>query len=168
MKSWGLGLIGLGAFIALVALVVMPSTVSTEEMTTLPYTGSVIGSGRYTETYNMPRAQLREMVFHGGGFVFLAGIVLLVGGMLEERIARLPRARSGAAHVTGDPAPSSFEPRRSNEANGSAEDERHAAAPVYDHAAAQSEAIRNKEMAAWVFSAFVVIALLVFSITQIY
>ena len=89
MRNWGVAFALLGALAAIAALAFMRSSVSTEEMTTLPYTGTTIGSGRFVETYNLARAQLREMVFQGGGILFLAGIVLLVGASIGERLRSL-------------------------------------------------------------------------------
>ncbi|WP_179043586.1 hypothetical protein [Sphingobium lactosutens] len=134
MKNWGMGLIALGAIIAAVALFVLPSTISQEEMTTLPYTGSVIGSGRFTETYNLPRAQIRELALHAGSVLFLGGILLFVGGTLEERI----RA-TGSASVTVDTEAS----------DGIGQVESVQAIPPYIHPDPE-EAARNKTIAAWV------------------
>ncbi|MFB0875480.1 MULTISPECIES: hypothetical protein [unclassified Sphingobium] len=94
-----------GVVIAAIALLLMPSTVSMEDMTTLSYTGSVIGTGRFIETYNMPRAQLREMVFQGGGLLFLAGIVLLAAGTIQEALSALI-SRTGRGGGEGDDAAS--------------------------------------------------------------
>ena len=158
MKNWGIALILLGGFAAIVALTVLPSTVSSEEMTALPYTGSVIGSGRYTETYNMPRAQLRELIFHGGGFVFLAGILLFVGGTVEERL------RSAGLRLA--------EPMGSQEGRNSTPDAPAdatlPAAPIYDFEAAEAAAIKNKEMVAWAFGAIVVLIVSVLVVAQLY
>ena len=164
MNNWGIALILLGGFAAIVALTVMPSTVSSEEMTTLPYTGSVIGSGRYTETYNMPRAQLRELIFHGGGFVFLAGILLFVGGALEERLTpvagggmqSLPETSTDGPGISQDPS-SMAQPSPSPQI-----------IPPISHEALEAEALRNKEMMAWVFGAILVVTLLIFGVTQLY
>lgn len=95
MKNWGFVLIGAGALAAVIALLLMPSTVNTEQMTTLPYTGSVIGSGRFAETYNLARAQLRELIFQGGGVLFLGGCILLVGGVLDDHLHRIATLRFG-------------------------------------------------------------------------
>ncbi|CAM5280164.1 Na+-transporting methylmalonyl-CoA/oxaloacetate decarboxylase gamma subunit OS=Sphingobium scionense OX=1404341 GN=GGQ90_002895 PE=4 SV=1 [Sphingobium scionense] len=97
MKYCGLGLIGIGFVIAAFALMFMPSTVTTPEMVTMPYSGSLVGSGRSTATYNMPRAQLRELVFHGGGMLFLGGCILLVGGVLDGRLRGNAAARPTVA-----------------------------------------------------------------------
>ncbi|KKW92237.1 hypothetical protein [Sphingobium chungbukense] len=86
MKLYGILGLTIGALMAIVALTLLPSTVSNEEMTTLPYTGAVIGSGKFVETYNLPRAQVREMVFNGGLAVFLAGAIFFVGGSIGERL----------------------------------------------------------------------------------
>ncbi|WP_313326068.1 hypothetical protein [Sphingobium yanoikuyae] len=85
--------IAFGALIALLALALLPSTVSNEEMTALPYGGGITGTGKYVETYNLPRAQLRELVFQGGIALFIAGTMLFVGGALDERL-RSSHARS--------------------------------------------------------------------------
>lgn len=137
MKNWGMALAGIGLFIALIAMLLLPSTVSNEEMRTLPYTGTVIGSGRFTETYNLSRAQIREMVFYGGGFVFIAGIILIVGGILEAAILAFSY---NADH-----------PRVASEYTESAPIAGAAVQPTYDHAAAAIEGQRNKEIVAWVF-----------------
>lgn len=84
MKQWGVGLTIIGAIVAAIALLLMKSTVPIEGMTTLPLTGDTIGTGRYSDTYNLPLAQLREMIFQGGCVLFLGGAVLLVGGTIEE------------------------------------------------------------------------------------
>lgn len=86
MRIWGVICTIAGLAAALIALILMPSTISTEEMTTLPYTGSVIGSGVFTETYNLPRAQVRELVFHGGCVLFLAGVILIAVGRVGEML----------------------------------------------------------------------------------
>lgn len=86
MKDRGIACIVIGLVAAAIALFIMPSTVSTEQMTTLPLTGGVVGSGVFSETYNLPRAQLREMVFHGGAVLFLAGVILFAAGSLENRL----------------------------------------------------------------------------------
>ena len=90
MKLCGMLSIAFGALIALLALTLLPSTVSNEEMTTLPYSGATIGSGKYVETYNMPRAQIRELVFQGGIALFIAGTMLFVGGAIDERLRSTP------------------------------------------------------------------------------
>lgn len=163
MKPWGIGLIVLGAIAALVALTIMPSTVSTEEMTTLPYTGSVIGSGRYTETYNLPRAQLRELVFHGGGILFLSGVLLLVGGMLDERLSALFRPAGAAAAVT--PALASegvtAEPATGGDELASA------AAPI--QAVDKAEEVDSTlEIVGWVFGGFCLLMMLIAGLALAY
>ncbi|CAD7336096.1 hypothetical protein FIM10_04135 [Sphingomonadales bacterium 56] len=164
MKIWGISLIALGAIVALVALTLMPSTVSTEEMTTLPYTGSVIGSGRYTETYNMPRAQLRELVFHSGGFVFLAGVLLFVGGALEELFkTAVGTGMRPLAEVSGDSSSTSEDPVPMARPSSSP-----AVLPPISDEALEAEALRNKEMMAWVFGTILVVSMLVFGLTQLY
>jgi hypothetical protein len=157
MKQWGFGLISVGALIAAIALFLLPSTVRTEEIITLSSINSQIGSGRFTETYNMPRAQLREMIFNGGGMLFLAGILLLVGGMLDDRLSQSAQSGEGpggstaaladADEVTAEPKVAEF---------------------VYDGAGAEVEASKNKEIAAWVFGGLVVAGLLLFAMLSAY
>lgn len=156
MKSWGIALIALGAIAALVALIIMPSTVSTEQMNSIY--GTQIGTGSYTETYNMPRAQLRELVFHGGGFVFLAGILLFVGGTVEELLR-------GAGMWAGEPIGSQEAYSAAPDAQA---DSAPSAAPVYNFEAAEAAAIKNKEMVAWAFGVIVVLIVGVLLIAQIY
>lgn len=150
MKEWGFGLIASGILIAAVALLLLPSTVATEEMINLTSLGSQIGSGRFTDTYNLPRAQLREMIFHGGGFVFLAGILLLVGGTLEDRL----RDITGTSLAGATPAPSAAE--------GTAPNPTESVSYARDEAAANAEAAKNKVMMAYLFGGFCVLGLLLF------
>lgn len=88
MKNWGASLIVLGALTAAIALLILSSTVSTEEMRLADY-GGMVGTGSYSETYNLARAQLREMIFLGGIALGLAGVLLFVGGALDERLEGL-------------------------------------------------------------------------------
>lgn len=143
MKIWGLLLILAGATVALVALLVMPSTLSAEEMMTLPYSGSIVGSGRFTETYNLPRAQLREMVFHGGGLLFLSGVILFVGGALDERLQR--RTRSDATGIALEFA------------NAETAEESRFAEPTPIQPMDPDEAARNKKIALGLVAAAVLI-----------
>lgn len=146
MKNWGMVLAGLGLGVAFIALLFLPSTVSTEQMTTLPYTGSVIGSGRFTDTYNLPRAQFREMVFQGGCVLFLSGILMWVGGVLEGRLARTMAKSSDNA------AKPSLPEEQANQSAANGPDVSHRAQPVdrqlHDEAALAAEAARNKEIMA--------------------
>lgn len=139
MKPFGISLALIGAVVVAVAFFLMPSTVSTEEMTSLPYTGAIVGSGHFTETYNMPRAQLRDMVAQLGEVLFLGGCILFVGGVLDERL------RGGAAVAPaypGDP-----------EVQGDADS--------YAAAAGLAEAERNKRIVAGAIVAGVVILTIV-------
>ena len=156
MKSMGLGLTGLGVFIAIIALFLMPSTVSTEDMTTIY--GARVGTGIFNETYNLSRAQIRELVFHGGGFVFLAGILLFVGGTVEELLRgaglRLAEPKGGEEALSAVPAATA--------------DSTPTTTPVYNFEAAEAAAIKNKEMVAWAFGAIILMVAGVFLIAQLY
>lgn len=85
MTRWGI-VIGLGGLALIITAMFLPSTISNETMIDLPYSGASIGSGRYTETYNLVRAQVREMVLHGGLALMLAGVMLFVGGQIEQAL----------------------------------------------------------------------------------
>lgn len=86
MKNWGIALIIAGALIATIALFIMSSTVSTEDMRSLGDYGGLIGTGTYSEIHNLPRAQMRDMVFQGGCVLFLAGVLLFGFGHLAARM----------------------------------------------------------------------------------
>lgn len=85
MTRWGI-VIGLAGLALIITAMFLPSTISNETMIDLPYSGASIGSGRYTETYNLVRAQVREMVLHGGLALMLAGVMLFVGGQIEQAL----------------------------------------------------------------------------------
>ncbi|MAM72586.1 MAG: hypothetical protein CMO29_02085 [Tistrella sp.] len=99
MKNWGIALIIAGALIATIALFIMSSTVSTENMRSLSDYGGMIGTGTYSEIHNLPRAQLRELVFQGGCVLFLAGVLFAAVGQIEERLAAIGFIGSGDARA---------------------------------------------------------------------
>ncbi|MBG6116766.1 hypothetical protein IWY39_000570 [Sphingobium sp. JAI105] len=98
MKKIGALLIVIGALLAAIALLILPSTVNTEEMRLADF-GGMVGTGSYSETYNLARAQLREMIFLGGIALSLAGVLLFVGGALGERLERLTFSIKNDQHV---------------------------------------------------------------------
>lgn len=77
-----------GIAAAAAALVLMPSTIQTERMIELTSIGSRIGSGSFDATYNLPRAQLRELVLLAGGFLFVGGCMLYGAGAVVAAVAR--------------------------------------------------------------------------------
>lgn len=163
MKSWGVALTGLGAFIAIVALTLMPSTVRNEEMTTLAYTGTTIGTGRYSETYNLPRAQLRELAFQGGCALFLGGILLGVGGALEDRL-RAIGTFTPAIGLLHDPVPP---PVDGVTADTPALADRYQTARA-DPELLAAEAQKNKELLAYGAGGIITVLLLVLLVAWMY
>ena len=114
-------------------------------MTTLPLTGGVVGSGVFSETYNLARAQLREMVFHGGAVLFLAGVILFAAGSLEDRLR-------GFTHELPIPVgPSEAE-------------------PIHDRAIhfdpSEDEAAQNKRIVATAGVVLLVIGLIVYAMSR--
>lgn len=104
MKNLGGVLIVTGAAVALIALFIMSSTVSTENMRSLSDYGGMIGTGTYSEIHNLPRAQMRELVFQGGCVLFLAGVLLAAIGQIEERLAAIGFIGGSDARAVAPPS----------------------------------------------------------------
>jgi uncharacterized membrane protein YedE/YeeE len=86
MKGFGAVLITLGLVLILWATL-MDTTVQTEVPSTILSGGSL--SDRVS---NLQKMQAQMMLFHGGLGAFLAGIILAVGGMLEDAIGQARQA----------------------------------------------------------------------------
>ena len=98
MKILGAVLITVGLVLILWAIL-MDTTVQTQVPAALLSDTSL--SDRVS---NLQKMQAQMMLFHGGLGAFLAGIILLVGGMLEDTIGRARQAIGNMAAPAGGTA----------------------------------------------------------------
>lgn len=115
MKNWGICLLIVGLAMLAISLFLLKSTVSTETMSSIG--GTSFATGEFSETYNLPAAASREMVFHTGIAILLIGAIFFAAGAIEERLQSLfpPTLSPGAgisrsADISDNPDPAYIAP----------------------------------------------------------
>lgn len=115
MRNWGIALLIVGTVVVAISLFLIKSTVSTEAISSVG--GTHFPTGGFSETYNLPAAASREMVFHTGIAILLVGAILFAAGVIDERLQSVfpPTLSPGAgisrsANISDTPDPAFIAP----------------------------------------------------------